>query len=817
MKQPSVSQCAFSPVGFSAREVSSSGHPCGAFMKSHIKPLVALLALYPVFGVAAQVPTLDEIVVTASKPIPPQAGPTTLDVQALAPKRASTSDTASLLRDVPGVAMQTGGGVSSLPIIRGLADDRLRTTVDGMDLIAACPNHMNPALSYIDPSHVESIKVYAGVTPVSVGGDSIGGSIVVESAKPKFAHTGAEPLMEGEIGGFYRSNGDARGLNAKLTLAGESLSVTYAGAMAQSGNYEAAKNFKSSLFDHTGNGLNAAFTGRAGHTLPLDEVGSTAYETANQSLDIAWKNGNHLVDFTYTNQNIPFENFANQRMDMTKNESDKFNLGYKGQLGWGVLNARAYHEKTDHEMDFGDDKRYWYGNGAPPTGSGGPTVTSGFACSPLSATCAAGMPMYTASKTDGLNINGELNLSAKDTLRLGAEYQSYTLDDWWPESGAMMLGADGVVDGDDAFWNINNGERDRLALFGEWEAKLNAQWTSLLGVRHEIVKMNAGDVRGYNIVAGPTIADAGLFNATDRSKTDHNWDLTASAQFRPSESQRYEFGLAQKTRSPSLYERYTWSSWQMAALMNNFVGDGNGYFGNINLKPEVAHTISVTGDWHGAGKKWGIKATPYYTRVKDYIDAVQWTGNAVTGTPSASNTAGQYRVMRYVNQSARLYGLDLSGFAQLASGTAFGDISLAGQINWVEGENRDTGDNLYNIMPLNAKLALTQQHGNWSGTLEGVFVADKDQVSAARNELRTKGYSLFNLRASYQWKKVRFDFGVENLFDRAYNLPLGGAYVGQGTTMTLATNNLATGVVPLWGTGVPGPGRSFYAGVNVKF
>ena len=40
----------------------------------------------------------------------------------------------------------------------GLADDRLRIKVDGMDLIASCPNHMNPALSYLDPSNVGMLK-----------------------------------------------------------------------------------------------------------------------------------------------------------------------------------------------------------------------------------------------------------------------------------------------------------------------------------------------------------------------------------------------------------------------------------------------------------------------------------------------------------------------------------------------------------------------------------------------------------------------------------------------------------------------------------
>ncbi len=65
--------------------------------------------------------------------------------------RASSSDTAKMLQNIPGVHANGAGGVSSLPTVHGLADDRLRIKVDGMDLIASCPNHMNPALSYLDP------------------------------------------------------------------------------------------------------------------------------------------------------------------------------------------------------------------------------------------------------------------------------------------------------------------------------------------------------------------------------------------------------------------------------------------------------------------------------------------------------------------------------------------------------------------------------------------------------------------------------------------------------------------------------------------
>jgi iron complex outermembrane receptor protein len=117
-------------------------------------------------------------------------------------------------------------------------------------------------------------------------------------------------------------------------------------------------------------------------------------------------------------------------------------------------------------------------------------------------------------------------------------------------------------------------------------------------------------------------------------------------------------------------------------------------------------------------------------------------------------------------------------------------------------------------MPLNAKLALTQKWGRWTNTVEGQFVAAKDDVSDVRNEIETDGYSLFNIRSSYEWKQVRLDVGIENLFDKGYALPLGGAYLGQGTTMAM---NPPVGNYPQWGTAVPGMGRSIYVGMNVKF
>jgi iron complex outermembrane receptor protein len=130
-------------------------------------------------------------------------------------------------------------------------------------------------------------------------------------------------------------------------------------------------------------------------------------------------------------------------------------------------------------------------------------------------------------------------------------------------------------------------------------------------------------------------------------------------------------------------------------------------------------------------------------------------------------------------------------------------------LNYTKGTNQDTSDELYNVMPLNAKLALTQQLGAWDNSLEWAAVKDKSNVSDMRNEIKTPGYSLVNVRSSYTVKQVRVDFGVENLFNKFYHLPTGGAYTGQG--MTMGINSVPYGIA------VPGMGRSIYVGVNVKF
>jgi iron complex outermembrane receptor protein len=331
--------------------------------------------------------------------------------------------------------------------------------------------------------------------------------------------------------------------------------------------------------------------------------------------------------------------------------------------------------------------------------------------------------------------------------------------------------------------------------------------------------MDTGPVQGYNNAGPPSMYYSGYrlaatnFNARDRERTDINFDVTALTRYSPTPTLAFEAGYARKTRSPNLYERYAWSTNTMAMEMINFAGDGNFYLGNLDLEPEVANIVSGTADWHAAAREeWGLKVTPYYTYVQDYIDArrcpTSVCGNTAAVRASLTATTG-FVYLQFVNQSASLYGIDVSGYYLLANTRDYGSFTATGVLSYVRGENQTTNDNLYNIMPLNGTLALVHRLGRFKSTVEGQLVDGKTQVSQTRNELKTGGYGLLNLRTSYEWKMVRLDAGVENLLDTYYALPMGGAYTGQGATMS------AYGIP--WGIPVPGPGRSFYVAATATF
>ncbi len=703
---------------------------------------------------------------SASPASPAASGATTVTPQDIANFTARGNDAAQVLSNTPGLSFYTGGGVSSLPVIHGFNDDRNTIVLGGVPITASCANHMNPALSYIDPAAIGVVEVFTANVPVSKGGDAIGGSILVTPRAPVFAAAGpAGPgatgpfgpgvLVSGSMSGSFRSNGDGFGVAGHVSMATEHFSLQYDGAWSKSDNYRA------------GGGFGA--------------VAASRYNADNHAATLSYRNDDQLISFRYAHQAIPVQGFPNQWMDMMGNNANIFDLSYKGGFAWGRLEASAYYRITQHYMNFLAEK------------NGG-----------VDATPQDGMPMYVNGQDFGYKVKAEIDVAKDDLLRVGNELHMQRLNEWWP-SPTTMMGMPNTMPGwmcCGTYTNVNNGQRNVLSTYVEWERRWSKEWSTQLGLRNDTVWMNTGKVQGYNNVPGDGfVEDATAFNAQDHAKTFVNFDVTALARYTPSAAAAYEFGYTLKQRAPSIYELFAWSTNPMASAMIGWFGDGNGYVGNLNLKPETAHTISFTGQWGDpTGKAWNVKLTPYYSYVQNYID-VNNLGASMMGVGN---------ILQFANHDAQLAGFDLSGRALVYQSKDIGDVSISGVVGYTYGRRLD-GYYLYHMMPFNAKLALDDAIMLGGGRLTTAFevraVAAKTNVETLRLEPSTPGFAVMNLRASYEYQNLRFDLGVENLADKLYYEPLGGIDIG----------DYDAGKIMTWGQPLAAQGRTVYGGVTVKF
>lgn len=704
---------------------------------------------------------LEKVVVSDKKPAAGNLTKTEVKAEEITSRQAQVQDTAKLLEDIPGVSFQAGGGVSSLPIIHGLNDDRVKMDINGMTITSACANHMNPPLSYIDRTNVGKITVLQGVTPVSAGGDSIGGTIIVQSPEPKFAENSKDLLINGKASAFYRSNGDAFGGSIAAGIANQNVRLDYTGSHSESMNY------------NDGNG---------------QIVKSSAYENQNHAASLAFKFDNHLLEFKGGQQHIPFQGFPTARMDLTNNDSIFGNVRYKGDFDWGNLESKLYLENTSHSMDIESDKFYSNNTNRALTMK---------------------MPMETRGKNLGYKLQAELPLNQRDTVRIGNEFHANSINDFWPPvPGSMGMAPN-------TFINLNNASRDRLGTFAEWEANWTSEWKSMLGLRYDHTMADTGNVQAYRArttTLNSTIVEADAFNGKDHERNFDTFDVSAMMQFTPDKMSQYEFGYARKNRMPSLYELYPWSTAGMMMTMIGTYGDGNGYVGNMNLKPETAHNISFTASFHEPeNNQWEIKATPYFSYVENFIDADR-CGTTGTSCTTTQPTNGFY-YLQTQNHDARLWGTDLSARTDLFTDKTVGAFGTHTTMSYVRGERMD-GGNLYHMMPFNMKVALDHKLDSWKNMLEFQFVDGKSDVQQIRNELHTPSYILLNAKTGYTWKNLSIDVGLDNILDKQYYHPLAGAYTGDYYAMSLG------GMIDAGyrnNRNLSGMGRSVFVGVSLTY
>ncbi|HHF3936933.1 TonB-dependent hemoglobin/transferrin/lactoferrin family receptor [Haemophilus influenzae] len=236
-------------------------------------------------------------------------------------------------------------------------------------------------------------------------------------------------------------------------------------------------------------------------------------------------------------------------------------------------------------------------------------------------------------------------------------------------------------------------------------------------------------------------------------------------------------------RAPSMQERFVSGAHFGADIIGRH--EINKFVANPNLRPETAKNKEITANLHfdslfKQGDKFKIEATYFRNDVKDFInlkifnDANTNTNTNTNTNASASKNANTSRALlptksQYQNiTNARLSGIELQAQYQTERLTLFTNYGST------KGRDKDSGEALSNIaaskIGVGADYALVKDKFTVGATIT--------HYAAQRRVPKDHGvtypsYILTDLRATYaplkgEWKNLRLDFALENLFDRKY-------------------------------------------------
>lgn len=218
-------------------------------------------------------------------------------------------------------------------------------------------------------------------------------------------------------------------------------------------------------------------------------------------------------------------------------------------------------------------------------------------------------------------------------------------------------------------------------------------------------------------------------------------------------------------RAPSMQERFVSGAHFGADVASQYLV--NKFLANPNLRPETAKNKEITANLHfdslfKQGDKFKIEATYFRNDVKDLINLK--TFNNSNGNKRLLPENSQYQNIA----NARLSGIELQAQYQTERLTLFTNYGST------KGRDKDSGEALSNIaaskIGVGADYALVKDKFTVGATITHYAAQHRVPKDHA---VTYPSYILTDLRATYaplkgEWKNLRLDFALENLFDRKY-------------------------------------------------
>ncbi|WP_417776173.1 TonB-dependent copper receptor [Stutzerimonas xanthomarina] len=210
-----------------------------------------------------------------------------------------------------------------------------------------------------------------------------------------------------------------------------------------------------------------------------------------------------------------------------------------------------------------------------------------------------------------------------------------------------------------------------------------------------------------------------------------------------------------------------------------------------NVQPEKTTQLDFGMQYsQGPLEAW---ASAYVGQVRDYILFSYQTSMMGMSSSSADNIDG------------RIAGGELGASYRLNPNWK-SDASLA----YAWGKNSSDGEALPQMPPLEGRLGLTYEQGDWSAAGLWRVVAAQNRVAEGKGNVTSKdfdessGFGVFSLNGAYRVNQnFKLSTGIDNLFDKAYSEHLNQAgNAGIGLSADERINE---------------PGRTYWARVDMSF
>lgn len=473
------------------------------------------------------------------------------------------TDSASLLKTLPGTNVNSNGPLTGIAQYRGLYGDRVSVVMDGENVMSGGPNAMDTPLSYAPPLLLEYFAISRGIASVSQSQESMGGEMLASLDRGEFADS-KEFEGRGSLSTRHHSIDSSEHHALKTIAANETHKVAVLASYDDGNDSESGDN--------------------------QDDITGSSYQRQRYDLSYGWQNHNTRAEFSIGQMETDNSGTPALPMDINYIDSRMANaqaskiFDSAGNLNGITLNVRGGYRHVEHGMDN-----------------------------------------FSIRTNDNPMRHRENNVSALQ-VSWGANLQ-IPLNDHLITVGldGTETSHDGIITNPNmslfSVQNFSNADRDIYGLFAQWNTD-SGPWRLEAGTRYNHVASDSDSVSANGMMPMMQMLTntlAGNFNSGDRDKTFHNIDVVLKAERSFNDELSARLGLGRKTRAPSYQERFLW----LPLEATGGLADGRTYIGNLDLDSEVSHEITLGLEWQR--NAFYVDGEVFYRDVKDYIQGVTST------------------------------------------------------------------------------------------------------------------------------------------------------------------------------------------------